>query len=100
MTPTDINADTGAGELVVSWPDGRVDRLGFRHLRLACRCAYCVDEMTGKRLLDPDTIPETLSVKELAPVGRYALKIGFSDGHDTGLYTWTHLRELAESSAA
>ncbi len=62
-----------------------------RALRLACPCAGCVEEMTGRPLLDPATVPADITPVTLALVGAYGLKITWSDGHSTGIYTFTHL---------
>lgn len=61
-------------------------------------CARCVDEITGERIVDIDGIDPDISIADMALVGNYALKIRWSDGHDTGLYTWDHLRQLSERS--
>ena len=65
-----------------------------RQLRLACPCASCVDEFTGRRLLNPGTVPETIQAVNIAKVGRYALHITWSDGHGSGLYGFEFLRKL------
>jgi DUF971 family protein len=62
-----------------------------RELRLACPCAACVDEMTGRRLLDPDTVPADVRPASIGLVGAYGLKVRWSDGHDTGIYGFTRL---------
>jgi len=59
-------------------------------------CARCVDEITGLRILDIDGIKPEIVINEMSLVGNYALKIRWSDGHDTGLYTWDHLRRLCQ----
>lgn len=58
----------------------------------------CIDEFTGERILDPVTIPPDIAPVELSFTGNYALKIRWSDGHDTGLYTWNLLESLAHES--
>jgi ATP-binding protein involved in chromosome partitioning len=50
--------------------------------------------MSGRRLLDPATIPPDVRPLSLSLVGAYGLKITWSDGHGTGIYTFTHLRAL------
>ena len=82
--------------LQLFWPDGRKSALPFKFLRCACACAACVDEFTGEPLLEPATVPDDVSVNRLELVGAYALRIVWSDGHDTGLYTWERLAELRQ----
>src|SRR5205814_8150498 len=62
-------------------------------LRIACACAHCVDENTGKRVLDPARIPLDLGIRSFGTVGRYALSIAFSDNHDTGIYPYKRSEE-------
>lgn len=62
-----------------------------RALRLACPCAACVEEMTGKPLLDPATVPGDVHPLALSLVGAYGLRVHWSDGHGTGIYTFAHL---------
>jgi ATP-binding protein involved in chromosome partitioning len=63
-----------------------------RALRLACPCAACVEEMSGRPLLDPGTIPESIRPLSVALVGGYGIRISWSDGHGTGIYTFERLR--------
>ncbi len=86
--------------LSVRWADGRVDDLDVRDLRLACPCAHCVEEMSGRALLDPATVPVTVAPRRLTSVGTYAVLIDWSDGHGTGIYTFSYLRRLADALAA
>jgi ATP-binding protein involved in chromosome partitioning len=62
-----------------------------RALRLACPCAACVEEMSGRPLLDPATVPADIRPVSVALVGAYGIKIDWSDGHSTGIYTFEHL---------
>lgn len=80
----------------IRWNDGKDDIYNARMLRLACSCAACQDEMSGKRLIKESEV--TLDVKPLniEQVGRYAIQIHWSDGHATGIYTFDYLRELGE----
>jgi DUF971 family protein len=63
-----------------------------RALRLSCPCAECVEEMSGRALLDPAAIPDDVRPLELHLVGAYGLRVGWSDGHGTGIYTFDRLR--------
>ena len=63
-----------------------------RLLRLACPCAACVDEMSGRPLLDAGSVPADVRPVSLALVGAYGLRVQWSDGHGTGIYTFERLR--------
>lgn len=90
----------GPRELAIHWADGAESVLEVRALRLACGCAVCVDEWTGEGRLDPDAVPEDVHPTTIEPVGRYAIQIAWSDGHDTGIYPFRRLRELGAEGAA
>lgn len=78
----------------IAWKDGTVQDLGARRLRLACPCAGCVEEWTGRKLLQEDSVPADIRVVAVDLVGRYALSFRWSDGHATGIFAWPMLREL------
>ncbi len=80
--------------LAITWGDGHESRYDVRKLRLACGCATCVDEWSGEGLLDPSSLPEDVRPLKIHPVGRYAIQIDWSDGHQTGIYPFRRLREL------
>jgi len=73
-------------------------RYPARLLRLACPCAQCLEEMTGRPLLDPATVPEGITPLRLDLVGAYGIRITWSDGHGTGIYTFVHLRAACPCS--
>jgi DUF971 family protein len=83
--------------LLVRWQDGLECRLPLVALRAQCMCARCVDEITGQRIVDIDGIDPQIQIESMQLIGNYALKIRWSDGHDTGLYTWSHLRQLCRA---
>lgn len=95
VVPADIRAETASGRLAIDWSDGTSSAYPFVSLRGECQCARCVDEITGRLLLDLSSIPQDLCVENMELRGNYAVRIEWSDGHDTGLYTWEFLRELA-----
>jgi len=86
--------------LSVLWEDGRRDHLDVRDLRLACRCAGCVEEMSGRPLIDPATIAPDVAPRSITSIGNYAITITWSDGHSTGIYAFDQLRALAEQADA
>ena len=82
------------GQLEIRWGDGHVSRFPFRPLRLACPCALCIDEWTGRPRLDPNLVALDVRAFEVRNVGRYAFKLVWSDGHSTGIYAFDRLRAL------
>src|SRR5262245_18503180 len=87
----------GPDTLRIRWSDGVESLYGVRGLRLACRCAHCVEEMTGRPLLDATGVPADVRPVRIRSVGRYALQFDWSDGHDTGIYTFEYLRQLHDA---
>ncbi len=87
----------GPRELAITWSDGDESVFEVRALRLACACARCVDEWSGEGRLDPATVPEDVHPLRIESVGRYAIQIHWSDGHDSGIYPFRRLRELARA---
>ena len=83
--------------LSITWGDGRRCRYRASDLRRSCPCAQCVNEWTGQRVLKPESISENIEIQDLSIVGRYALNFRWSDGHETGIYSFRYLRELCES---
>lgn len=80
--------------LGIAWSDGHESRCNVHALRVACRCAICIDEHTGERRIDPRHIPSDVRPLHIRPVGNYAIHITWSDGHNTGFYRFDHLREV------
>lgn len=82
------------GEVSIGWSDGSSSRFTAAQLRRACPCAGCVNEWTGEKMLDPAKIPDDLTFRNIGIVGRYALNFNFSDGHETGIFSFKYLKEL------
>ncbi|MDT5158390.1 MAG: hypothetical protein QOH51_2747 [Acidobacteriota bacterium] len=95
VEPREIMQESDA-ELRVTWADGRECRYGAPQLRRLCPCAQCVNEFTGERVLKAEAVPEDLRIGDVNVVGRYALTFHWSDGHDTGIYSFRYLREICE----
>ncbi|HJY70993.1 MAG TPA: DUF971 domain-containing protein, partial [Streptosporangiaceae bacterium] len=86
--------------LSVLWEDGQRNDFDVRDLRLACRCAVCVEEMSGRPLLDPKSVRPDVTPRTITSVGNYAITISWNDGHSTGIYSFEHLRAFGERGAA
>ena len=90
----------GSDQLAIAWSDGEERRYTFRELRDACPCATCREKRKAPvqapnpfAILKPEEIVP-LSISAMSPVGNYAYSITFSDGHDTGIFSFDVLREL------
>ncbi len=90
VQPGAINLEDDA--VVILWEDAHRSPFPHRYLRLACPCANCVDEMSGKRTLDPDTVSKDVKALDQMPVGKYGVQFLWSDAHYTGIYTYKVLR--------
>lgn len=88
----DVGAD---GEIRIAWSGGPEVAIPAARLRDLCPCASCVEEGTGRKLLDPTTIPADIRPEQILAVGNYAVQIHWSDGHSTGIYSWQTLREAS-----
>lgn len=92
-----VALDHDAVGLMLKWADGREQHLTPRDLRLACQCAACRDEMTGADLLKAESVPFDIALTRVWSIGNYALGLAFGDGHSTGIYTFTALREMQDT---
>ncbi len=95
IEPREIMQEGEAG-LRITWADEKICYYTAPALRRACPCAQCVNEWTGLRVLNPENISDQLSVAGVEIVGRYALNFKWSDGHETGIYSFRYLRDLCE----
>ena len=81
-------------EISIVWSDETENKYTAAELRRACPCAGCVNEWTGEKTLRDEAISEDLSFSHVTVVGRYALNFHFSDGHETGIFSFEYLRKL------
>ena len=99
----DVNLTAGTG-VDIEWKDGHRSSYNFQFLRDACPCALCDDERTksGRRPGEPPAAaPGALPMFKAAakpvqvePVGRYAIRFTWNDGHQHGIYSWDFLRDV------
>jgi len=90
--PTEIKYHKRSRELEVRFADGMSGRLSAEYLRVQSPSAEVKGHSAGEGILV--TGKEQVGITRIDPVGRYAVKLVFDDGHDTGLYTWALLYEL------
>jgi DUF971 family protein len=92
--PTELRLDPAKTVLRISFDNGESHALAAEYLRVESPSAEVKGHGPGQR----QTVSGKFEVKisALQPVGNYAVRIVFDDGHDTGLYTWSYLRELGE----
>jgi len=96
-TPVEIKLRKTSRLLVVQFDDGKSFDLPFEYLRVHSPSADVKGHGPGQEVLQ--TGKENVSVTLVEPIGHYAVRLVFDDGHDTGLYTWKYLYELGEQQA-
>lgn len=93
--PEEITLHKESKLLEIKFDDGMKCMLSFEFLRVYSPSAEVQGHNPTQAVLQ--TGKENVSIHKLTPVGRYAIKIHFSDGHDTGLYSWSYLYNLAKN---
>lgn len=92
--PTEIKLSKDRRMLAVAFDDGFRAELPAELLRVLSPSAEVQGHSPEQRVTVPGK--KNVAILRVEPVGNYAVRIVFDDGHDTGLYVWTYLRELAE----
>ena len=95
MTPTNIALHQKSRILELTWPDDVVHELPCEYLRVYSPSAEVRGHGPGQETLQLGK--ENVNIKDIEPIGHYAIKIGFDDNHDSGLYDWGLLRELGDN---
>jgi DUF971 family protein len=107
VTPLKVRVKKTEGTGVeIEWRDGHSSSWTFRWLRDACPCATCHDERDKAGRKPGDAMPKAQALLQLyeapprpvevTPVGKYALKFKWNDGHETGIYSWDYLRRVCQ----
>jgi DUF971 family protein len=91
--PTDIKLHTKSATVELVYADGTCNTFSAEFLRVHSPSAEVRGHGKGQEVLQ--TGKRHVKIVNLEPVGNYAIKLGFDDGHDTGIYSWTYLAELA-----
>jgi DUF971 family protein len=89
---TEIKLRQRSRVLEVSFDDGNRFELPFEFLRVHSPSAEVQGHSPDQRVLVLDK--QNVGVRAVEPIGQYAVKLSFDDGHDTGLYTWKYLYQL------
>src|SRR3989337_4568855 len=95
---TERSLDKGKRVLSVTFDDGRSFALPAEFLRVLSPSAEVQGHSEAQRVTVAGK--KNVSIVRLEPVGNYAVRIVFDDGHDTGLFVWEYLRELGENREA
>lgn len=96
--PTEITLHQQSGTLEITFDDGARFNLPYEFLRVYTPSAEARGHGPGQETLQ--TGKKNVKLLGVEPVGTYALKLNFDDGHDSGLYTWEYLRELGKNQDA
>jgi DUF971 family protein len=93
--PTELRVNPGKDTLRVAFSDGSAIVLSAEKLRVESPSA----EVRGHGGAKPPPVrgKENVKIRRLEPVGNYAVRIVFDDGHDSGLYSWDYLKRLADA---
>ncbi len=98
MTPKSIKIEDK--NLIIIWQNDKKTAIGLEYLREQCPCANCKGETILLRTIRPpkriSTGEAMYKIKSIDLVGNYAVKISWADGHDTGVYSWEYLDDLAK----
>ena len=95
IEPVEIIEESDS-EIAIKWSDDVESRYAAVDLRRSCPCAGCINEWTGEKMLNDAQVPDDLSIDHVSIVGRYALNFHFSDGHETGIFSFNFLRKLSD----
>jgi DUF971 family protein len=99
MTPLKVEPFSES-EISITWDDGVRFKAPYLEMRFFCPCAGCVDEHTGRRTIQRESVKTDVKPTHVAPVGRYAIQITWSDGHSTGIYHFETLRKICETAGS
>jgi DUF971 family protein len=88
-------------KLHIKWDDETESMIDIKYLRDECPCAVCKGETVLLKTYRPakpsSEQPESYKIKNIQPVGKYAIQFTWKDGHDSGIYSWEYLKELEKS---
>jgi len=97
-TPREIKLHQASRVLEIAYSDGQVFRLPYELLRVYSPSAEVRGHGPGQETLQVGK--RDVTINEVEPIGHYAIRPTFSDGHDSGIYSWEHLYELGRDQEA
>jgi DUF971 family protein len=97
-TPTEIRLRKNSRLLVIRFDDGSEFEYTFEYLRVHSPSAEVIGHGPGQEILQTDK--ESVVITAIEPVGHYAIRLIFDDGHDSGIYSWQHLQDLGRNMEA
>jgi DUF971 family protein len=97
LQATEIKLRTRSRVLEVAFEDGARFQLPFEYLRTHSPSAEVKGHGPGQEVLVLGK--QDVGIRAVEPIGQYAVKLVFDDGHDSGLFSWKYLRELGEQQA-
>lgn len=98
MRPTEIKLRKRSRLLEISFDDGNRFALPFEYLRVSSPSAEVRGHSADQAVLQVGK--EAVGITAVEPIGQYAVRLVFDDGHDSGLYSWTYLHELGKNHEA
>lgn len=96
--PASIQLDLDRNELRIAWTDGHRSSFSGARLRLVCPCAQCRGHYPGQVPEPQWDAVKDVRVTNAEAVGNYAIRLDFSDGHSSGIFSFEHLRTSEEAS--
>ena len=102
MSPKQIKVKDKT-KLLIKWDDDEESEISLKYLRDECPCAVCKGETVLMKTYRPakkETNPDMYKLTDIKTVGGYAIEIKWKDGHNTGIYTWNNLRQLAKDESS
>lgn len=101
LQPQSIHVDQQNGTFEIAWEDVS-GKVALADMRKLCPCALCDDlreqqaQMSGLHMISESEMPSVV-LKDVIPVGNYAVQLRWQDGHDTGIFPYSFLKELIGS---
>ena len=97
-TPVEIRLRTDSRLITISFMDGKNFDLSFEYLRVNSPSAEVTGHSQGQAILQ--TGKKDIQINKIDPIGHYAIKLHFDDGHNSGIYTWNYLYKLGKNQSS